>query len=246
MLKVDNQAVYVTRNGDQVELRYTHDAEPNRGVNEQWIVRQINAYIAGEHVGYLKISYIPTERFQKMFPDLVNYQFNSTFKWEFKIDTSTPVTELTLDQKRRLLISAVCSRTRIKNKKWDLGWHSQEEIRQMNEDQVDQYIAIINDPQSNIETKKRIDDIAKFHFDRPLVDFIRVNETHQRQGIGTILYQAGARWMMSEFGLYLHASGIQQPEAQAAWEKMTHLGWVISAPGNQTGKNRRVLNPKNF
>lgn len=56
--------------------------------------------------------------------------------------------------------------------------------------------------------------------DHPFVDFIRVNDDMRRQGIGTALYQYGAKWLAREKGLPLYASGIQTTEAKAAWKFM--------------------------
>ncbi len=89
--------------------------------------------------------------------------------------------------------------------------------------------------------------------DRPLVDFIRVGlpddnapdylakwETEEasekkwrRKGIAMALYRFGAHWLKEHFGLKLHASGLQQPEAAAAWDKMLAMGMVDMEPNGR-------------
>lgn len=59
-----------------------------------------------------------------------------------------------------------------------------------------------------------------YFVDNPFVDYIRVVEEWQRQGIARNLYFFGARYMHAQ-GLKMFASGIQTEAAQATWK---HLG----------------------
>lgn len=56
----------------------------------------------------------------------------------------------------------------------------------------------------------------QYHVDKPLVDYIEVNDKHKRQGIGTSLYIEAAKWCASH-NMVLHASSIQSHEAQQVW-----------------------------
>lgn len=60
-------------------------------------------------------------------------------------------------------------------------------------------------------------DFKAFHIDKPLVDYIRVDEDYQRRRIGIALYQYGAKWLAGK-GMKLYASGLQSDKAKAAWE----------------------------
>lgn len=69
---------------------------------------------------------------------------------------------------------------------------------------------------------------------KPLVDYIRVTEKFQRQGIGIALYEEGAKHLAS-MGLKLYASTSQQPGAKAAWE------WLKANAGANVGTDGKRL-----
>lgn len=79
----------------------------------------------------------------------------------------------------------------------------------------------------------------EFHYDKPLVDYIRVYEPHRRKRIGAALYEKAARWLAETKGLKLYASGIQSNEAKAAWQwlqknKEANIGKEVFEDGDRT------------
>lgn len=82
---------------------------------------------------------------------------------------------------------------------------------------------------------------------KPLVDYIRVYDQYARQGIGTMLYVEGTKWM-NELGMDLYASGLQSDEAKAVWKAMAGKYSIKMVPYNvgtkrkEEMKNRFCLN----
>ncbi len=84
---------------------------------------------------------------------------------------------------------------------------------------------------------------------KPFVAYVNTTENrargnvmdHSRRGIGTVLYQAAAIWIV-ERGLAkgLYGSSNQTDRAQAVWDKFEENGWV-----SRDGK-RRYLDPSRF
>jgi hypothetical protein len=72
---------------------------------------------------------------------------------------------------------------------------------------------------------------------KPIVDYINVNEDYRRTGIGTALYFAGANWMRN-IGMQLYASSIQSDEARSVWSKFKNKGYV-----NSDGERKYLVPP---
>jgi hypothetical protein len=52
-------------------LSYTSDSEGDE--NRGWQVDQVDAYVNDDHAGYLKMSYIPEERFIRHYPTILHF-----------------------------------------------------------------------------------------------------------------------------------------------------------------------------
>ena len=76
--------------------------------------------------------------------------------------------------------------------------------------------------------------------DCPLVDYINVQPSVQRHGIGYVLYIAGALWMADK-KMCLHAASVQSDEAQLSWGKMKKVGLPVKTYKNSAGKERICL-----
>lgn len=228
---------YTTKDGKTITMSFTVDSEPERKFNSQWIVHKIVASVDGVDVGYLKISYVPAARMTAMFPSLLNYVMPDYFPEGKK---NAPWRELSLEAKQRLVLYAMLGRYAPRHKSWDLdSYGDQDRVNKMPVEEVDHYLALLDNPEINKDGAAKMKKFVDFHVDKPLVDFIRVNEEWQRQGIGLALYRAGAAWLDENYGSHLHASGVQSPEAKGAWQHMDALGWVAA-----TDYGRPVLDPK--
>jgi len=235
-MRVSEILEYETKSGNEIEFELHQDSEADRKINNEWIIHKLVAKVNGEEAGYLKISYIPKERFDTKYPSLVNYLLKQYIPNEF---ARTNWRDMPDDVKKKLLLYAVLSRHRPPAKYWDLGWSNQDDIKNMDTKTLDHYLSMIDSPRLNKHHATEFEKFKKYHVDKPLVDYIRVYDGFQRQHIALAMYQKAAKWLQKQ-GLYLHASGLQQPEAKAAWEKMQSLGWVKPST---SASDRRVLDP---
>lgn len=60
----------------------------------------------------------------------------------------------------------------------------------------------------------------EFHVETAHVAMVTVEEDHQRQGIATLLYLEGARWLAERHGLKLAASSLQSIGVPNLWKKL--------------------------
>jgi hypothetical protein len=244
-MKIADILEYKTRHGKKIEFKKTLDSESeNRG----YIVHRLDAFVGGIHAGYLKISYIPAELFTKFNPTIFHWMANFAGKTTLiPYDKElTHYTEFDRKEKIRLLQYWSGSYSDINR---DFSEFSDDDLTNMIQDIESRILKGQDRDTKNI--KKKYDEFIEWHVDKPKVDFIDVRtkesfnqnytddkpEDFRRQGIALALYQEGAKWMNS-MGLRLYASTLQQPEAEAAWNKMDGLGWV-----DLDGK-RLYLNPQ--
>lgn len=179
------------------------EESPNdKGMNKGWIVHEIKAILDNEQVGYIKISYIPNVRYNQHYNTGINYKRG--FGWG----------GLDEEVDRRVLKRLV-----------HFCWYDHPLYYQV-ENMSDKEAELVYWKIERHIKKRYYRELVKFklfHVDKPLVDYIRVNEKFQRQGIGTKLYLDAAKWM-TEKGLSLHASGLQSKQAASAWQKFLQLG----------------------
>ena len=125
-------------------------------------------------MGYLKISYIPQERFEENFQNIFDFMYQEGHTWAKGI-LKEPQEE------------------RIKTLSFHVGgWPGiqLEEIVELSQEEKDKiekkYVKL-----AHRKFKKRFDDFKEFHVDKPLVDYIRVETDKQRQRVGAGLYEFG-------------------------------------------------------
>lgn len=201
-----------TRHGVHIDFDYKDDSEPaNRG----WVVDMVRAMVAGEEVGYLKISYIPRERFEQFYPDVFHYLKRIEGKSLISADEHRHYSEWSTGELREALY-------RLSG--YERGWN--ENLPR------DRNTLLKLAQQAEHRYEKKFREFEAFHVDRPYVDFIRVDREWMRKGLGMALYEAGAKWMAHK-GLRLYASGLQSDEAKAVWNQLEREGKVA-----QDGKRR--------
>jgi len=194
------------------------DPDDMRGLEKGFVCRRINAIRDGQAVGYIKIAYIPEASLPDCFPTIWHwYRIMGTCfdtddladAW-FAIHWSVGVTPASLKGKlpymRGLSRKMAPDEATIQS---DLAALEKLEARWGGEWRT------VHDWYA---------DFCRSHVDRPIVDYIKVEEACRRQGIGTALYNAGARWLAERWGLALHASGLQSNEAKATWDAMQASG----------------------
>lgn len=210
-----------TKRGFDIHCKVVGGNNPtNMTPDATWVQYQINATIHNpwaSDAGYIKMGWVPKDVWKNKYPTLWHFARLSGWCIGQEIrDLPTDVNEWTPAQKAAIVNSA----DGYMNFRYTHGYEN------MTPDKV---LAIWDDV--NLTLKKMLE--AKYkrfeasNVDRPIVDFI--NAVYTRQHIALALYQNAAKWLYDRFGLYLHPSDTQQPEAEAAWLKMEKLGWVVNS-----------------
>lgn len=217
----------------EVRLDYEQDVEPeNRG----FVVDMITAYLNDRKIGYLKMMYVPKEKFHQFFPSVLHYE--SVMSGRSYIPY-----RVTRDESLRfqhwMEYSEEIKREMLENILVSLRWHEQKKARTLPIEKVEAWIRKFE--RQMADKKKGFKEFYSHTVNKPIVDFIHVDsgewvddnkfgksderESMRRKGIGSLLYKAGAEWM-KERGMRLYASGIQSSEAQAVWRKLIDQGKV--------------------
>jgi hypothetical protein len=215
------------KGGKRLTFTWEEDLEKDR--NRGFILHKIGAVLDGAEVGYLKIAYIPKERFVRYYPTIFNYLCQIGGWSELPYEKQTlHYNELT-DEELKRFVRGVAHRMR--------------DHIEISDDRTELLkTAAALEKEANRIHKTQFKKFIKFQVDCPYVGYIDVTggkwepTDYRRLGIGTALYLEGAR-RMAERGLRLHASGIQSKEAKAVWDRLTEKGWV--AYDNKT--ERRYL-----
>lgn len=207
------EVLYETINPN-VTFTYHEDVEGDK--NRGWRVDRIDAHLPGveKPVGYLKISYIPKERWEAHFPTMLNFlakmqgQSVLPYRSESRDYHDIPPEEL----KTNIQHAAIALSDR---------YPSMEEFKRLENLPLDQVVPEFEKFEKYAKKKFALQyrRYKQYYVDKPIVDFIRVEEPYQRQGIGIALHRAGHEWMKKR-GLPYYASGSQTAEAKAVWQKM--------------------------
>lgn len=205
-----------------VQLERVWDAERARNPDSLWVVHHLNAKLNGEKVGSLRISYIPREVFDR--------EFASIFDFAYKVRGHSAFSNWRDDPKRTV----------------ESGFHAMGSFNYRTQDVEGDMKRLEQLLIDNYEDEFM--EFEFFHVDKPTVDYIKVSPQYQRQGLATLLYHEGTKWMW-EHKMHLHASGLQQPEAKAAWDKMKsqrhYKKFSRTMSADRSDRNMRIaLDPK--
>ena len=228
---------YYTKNNRPIAIKRIEHMEPPQE-NRGWVVHGCVAFVDGEPAGYIKISYIPKEKFEKLYPDVLHYLANINGWCNLRAALETKDIDSILHALDRTYKYPIADGQ-------DFEWK----------------LSKISELTNNLKHshQKDFEGFKEFHMDKPLVDFIRVYNEHeeymlnergesvprekiidfQRQGVGLALYQEAATWM-AEKGLCLYASGCQQPCAAAVWDLLAAQGMTkVYTPKSKTKAHRK-------
>lgn len=195
---------YVTKAGQQITFKVYEKDPKDKAVNTGWILHRIEASVDGLPAGYLKISYIPKALWDKYFPTVWDWKAEFGGWGRYHGEGEKPNLSL-LDT--YLMVTRYTSMDRFNDYDYRKIIPTEQEMTQFLKRMEKQYLPAYKEAQA-------------FHVDKPMVDYIHVEDDFRRQGIATALYKFGARWLAKTKGLPLYASGLQQPEAAAAWTNM--------------------------
>lgn len=214
---------YRTKGGETIEMRHCRqDPNDRTGHDAGYVIRRVDAFIEGNHVGYLKIAYVPSNRLSEVFPTLWHW-VRRTQGWMVNLDD--PV-KLWCDAHR---YAQVVPASQPHIAPWSLTRKVAPDL-----DVIQADLDLLEDrPLPYGSIRERYQSWCRDQVDRPHVDYIRVFDKWRRQGIGTTLLDAGARWMADTYGLPLYGSSLQSNEAKAVWA-------ALLATGEYPADRRRV------
>jgi GNAT superfamily N-acetyltransferase len=217
---------------DQIEFQRLDDSEGDK--NRGWQIDEVRCQAGDLLVGYLKLGYIPADRFKEHFKDGI-LSYLSSIKGQVFIPRShheqalPEISSLEQDELVRYVMNLYWS---VLHKDFSMDAEFKNKSRSELLRMVTE--ALVQIPK---KTYQDFESFKDFHINKPVVDYIFVDEKFRRQGIATMLYTIGSRWM-AEKGMMLHASSLQQAEAAAAWSKMKCMGMTAMIG------NRMVLKAK--
>lgn len=207
------QEIIAEKINNNVHFEYVEDSEGDN--NRGWQVDKVIAYLDGEEVGYLKLAYIPAERFKRWYPSVLNYiqqiNGNAIFPMEYR---GIPWTKIPINVLRKSVYHMALEA--------GIGWHESNNLQEQAKIAPEKWVyQLYHKLEGEIKKKKgwQFKRFKKYFVDNPYVDYINVDNNFKRQGIGTALYRAGHEWMKKK-GMKLHASTTQTDYAKAAWKSL--------------------------
>ncbi len=234
---------YRTYDDDQIIfVVYDPDPEDQLGQRNGFVVSRIDAYVRpkgappilfedeylGEYVGFLKISYVPRENWER----LITSPWEHAQRWEGKFSGADVSS-----------IDALYEYFR--------RWHTSRPP--VEETTPEQRLRVVEQEVNLEQMESHMAADYAYHVDKPLVDYIRVLKPWQRRGIALALYDFGAWWLANDKGFRLYASGIQSDTAKAVWDRMeqdpafpTGREWYENISYPQRSKERRYLDYTGF
>jgi len=221
---------------------------------EGWVVDLVEIHTTNSPAGYLKISYIPPDSLERHYPTAFEWAVRYKGKYAGIKHGFLGKDEKTwrrTDYLKALPLADEWAPSHVERARKEErealslpglaeAWRTRkEEIAAAHEEQYQ--------------------DFCSYHFNRPVVDFIRIyNEfdqdpyvggeridgraakvSLQRQGLATLLYETGALWMHQR-GLRLH-EGLQSPDAKEVWSTLTGRGMVKRSRNKRWDETRRYI-----
>lgn len=196
-----------------VTFRYHEDIEgdDNRGFQ----VDKIDAFLNGEDVGYIKISYIPKARFEARYPNILAFLNNmegkrGIFPYEYRdvVDYHKIPPEALKKNLDSAWLAIVGG--------WDMN-----EFARFRELPLDQVIPEYEKFEriANKRFGKRFKEFRNYFVDKGIEDFVRVKEGFQGRGIGTALEKAAHDWMKKR-GMQFYFSNVRLEPGQHLLKKI--------------------------
>ena len=195
-----------------LELRLTfHEQAPEdrRGLERGFVVHLVEAHVGDECVGYLKISYVPSGLLPEVFPTL--WHWTATQGWCYNAEDPVATwlqCHMYTARVPKSLTGVVSSYLSLSARMYPGDKVAAKDLKAL--ERVGH--------RGHRSVKAWFANWQKTVIDRPWVDYIQVEPEWRRQGIATVLYEAGARWLAETKGFPLWASSLQTPDAAATWE----------------------------
>lgn len=198
---------YKTKKKQEITFSVETDIE---GDNRGWIVHKITAYVGSKEVGYVKMEYIPEERYKQYYPTIVNYvsQIAGTH--------ILPIGKGHLHWKE---LETEDLRKSVKTAYWAVlhkDYSMDQEFKKLPREDLEKMMQDVILPIKK-RYGKQYKEFVDHHVGKPFIAYIHVEKDVRRQRIGIALYLTAAKWLKKQ-GLRLYASVSQTEEAQGAWK----------------------------
>ncbi|NJO59891.1 MAG: hypothetical protein HC836_16910 [Richelia sp. RM2_1_2] len=213
---------YKTKSGSEITFKVIPDEEGDN--NRGWQIDRINAYVDGALAGYLKLGYIPKERFFNHYPSIFNWMTKVQGKSILPHEKRDLHWSLLDDKdKRSLLLRGLMYFSSASSEE-------QQRIQALEQPQLDEEIKKF-EMLTKKELGKKFKEFYNYFVDKPYEDFIRVfskgdriaprqsdeesQRDFKRQGIGLALYFKAADFLNSK-GLQMRLSTLRSEEGGKA------------------------------
>ena len=188
--------IYKTKDGRKLrfDVLENHIPPDRKG----FVVHEIVALIDDKMMGYINLSYIPHEEWERVYPTA--WHFSQILLPDGRLlglsdDEMKDAEVLWYNLVGKYMSNGAQKKISAEQRKKDLDGELKEYER----------------------IKKQL---YNFYVDKPIVDFVRSME--QRNHVGLNLYKYAARWL-AEKGMALYASDIESESAKKLWAKLEKL-----------------------
>ena len=213
---------------DQLVFDFSSDVEGDN--NRGWQVDQITAFYNGEEVGYLKLAYIPKQRFAEYYPTIFNWMDQirgNCIIPRAKVDESGDDVDYKAfrDSAKRHYNTFTTEELRTFANRVNMvlrGGDISRDLESCDRDAILDFVKKL-EVKANEINKTEFKNFKTYYVNKPIDDFIRVEKDFQRKGIAEHLYKLGAKWMES-CDLPFYLSTCRQPAAEALSAKMRTNG----------------------
>ena len=205
-----------------------HEGDNNRG----WQIDKISAIYKGDQIGYLKLAYIPKQRFVDYYP--------TVFNWMDQIGGSCIIPRPPLDDAgddkdykafrnaaKRHYNTFTTEELRKFANRVHMSLRLSDISRSIEDCDHDTLLEMVKELEVKANEYNRIAfrKFKTYYVDKPIDDFIRVEPEFQRQGIAEHLYKLGVGWLDAR-DLPFYLSTCRQPGAKALSDKMRTQGYL--------------------
>lgn len=195
-----------TKDGKKLNFEFNPDIWTDR--NGLYVLHEISVYVEGneEKAGYLKFNFIPEENWKNVIVNnpvgLPEEAFFCIKCKGFAVNEKGTQPEILQSISPHISMSYANSQVFLKN---DIDSETYQESK--------------SDLLKNLtkKYKKMCTEYKDFHIDNPYVDFLRVEEKEQSNGIGNALYLATATFL-ADNGFALQSSNLKTDQAKTNFE----------------------------
>lgn len=214
-------------------------------LSKGFVVHKVDAFKGDTQIGYLKISYIPSESIAEFFPTVWHFQQ----RWRGKhlglknmgtgtvvglggLDDPAILTEVWIRAHLCLYTpSPSCPRVPPNG----LCPHHAPSVDVMRKE-----LAALA---KRYRLQEDMDTLISYHLDKPFVDYVRILDPFQGKRLAIPLYVGAAKWLAETLGMGLRASGLRTLESgvEKLWEIMEKNPDIPIVRVTLDGKSFQVL-----